>query len=820
LLHREAAASADAIARSLAAYAPDKAPTSEYAEQHHLASEMRALAAALAPGWLGAPLDALPKGTPLGDATRDTDPLFIRIGTAQPLDDARFPVVVPLLRAGHLAVNADARDQRVAALLRSLALRLLAASRPGSVTIKVVDPLHHTFDLFGLPTVADPAGLKSVLNEAEQWIRDATRPDAARHRDLVVLITALPELTESTELLRIAALAQTGPGAGVHLIVAGWPPAPISDETSLAPLANATQISVRNPYVIVSDPPGGSFGVTAPQLSVPVYLDPEPPHELISETCAEVFAQARQNTSHHLGSLMPAKIWQDSSAHGMVTTVGWAHHAGADAPVTLRFNDLSPHWLIGGRAGAGKSAFLVNVLYGLCSRYSPDELHVYLADFAEGLAFGEFTPNRRDPSFLPQTRAIGIEADREYGLSMLISLDAELTDRSIAMRDEGANRFTELRRARTVPRIVCVLDEYQVLLNGDDDIARRCAQLLEALVRKGRAHGIHLILAGRVAPVGQYDAILSQFPLRIALPGGGHVLDPRNEAAAGIAVGTAVINTASGLGGPSGASRAHERTVEFPDPHAEEASLGDARTAIWKARDKSKPLPPVFVGHAPARLADDPTYQSLKPPVVRPTVLVGRVVDTALSTAAFSLDASPGRHVAVLGRGDDAVQILTQAAISLAAQHDPGSVTFTLLPLVAAADRAAAGLRDELVAAGHKVILGDATHLSDPPTGYVIGYGMEAVREHPDLGRLVNEGPAQHRYLLGWWRSVRRFATDTPPGEQIAGLVLLDVTAEDLRDLGLPGHVWQPRPGRALLHDRHDLRTQLFVPFRAEGEAR
>src|SRR5690349_8525275 len=29
-------------------------------------------------------------------------------------------------------------------------------------------------------------------------------------------------------------------------------------------------------------------------------------------------------------------------------------------PDELRFNDLTPHWMVGGRSGAGKTAFLIN----------------------------------------------------------------------------------------------------------------------------------------------------------------------------------------------------------------------------------------------------------------------------------------------------------------------------------------------------------------------------------------------------------------------------------------------------------------------------
>ena len=95
-----------------------------------------------------------------------------------------------------------------------------------------------------------------------------------------------------------------------------------------------------------------------------------------------------------------------------------------DRPVTLQFNDLTPHWMIGGRSGAGKTAFLINVLYGLATRYGPDELTLYLLDFKEGVSFAEFVPTQRDRSWLPHARAVGVESDREYGLAVLRELDA------------------------------------------------------------------------------------------------------------------------------------------------------------------------------------------------------------------------------------------------------------------------------------------------------------------------------------------------------------------------------------------------------------
>jgi len=128
----------------------------------------------------------------------------------------------------------------------------------------------------------------------------------------------------------------------------------------------------------------------------------------VRRVCDTVVEQVRLVTPT-LRDLLPETLWGHSSADGLAVEVG---EAGGN-PVALRLADLTPHWLIGGRSGAGKTAFLINLLYGLAARYSPDELTLYLLDFKEGVSFTEFTPTDRDPSWIPQARAVGIESDRE-----------------------------------------------------------------------------------------------------------------------------------------------------------------------------------------------------------------------------------------------------------------------------------------------------------------------------------------------------------------------------------------------------------------------
>ncbi|HEX5596239.1 MAG TPA: FtsK/SpoIIIE domain-containing protein [Micromonosporaceae bacterium] len=845
-LHRQAAAAVAAASIALDAARP--APP-DHQQQHDLAERLRAAAAVLVPGWLGAPLDAQSEDAPLGGQRL---PGFVRVGTAQPLDDARFPAIVPLLGTGHLAVDADTRDPRVAGLIRSVLLRLLAAAPAGSLLVRAVDAAGSglVFSPFapladaGLmpPPATDRTGLRAALAEAEQWVRPA-RPATARHsrrdRTLLLVIATLPELTEGPDLNRIVALAQHGPEAGLHLIVAGWPPPPLTAETTQPPLPRSTAISVRNPYALLGDPPGASFGgyrahLPSTGLNAPVFLDEDPPAHLVDRVCQELATRFDAGSQSRLAELLPDEaegLWGEDATNGLATPVGY----DGDRPVILQFNDLTPHWMIGGRSGSGKTAFLINVLYGLCARYGPAELGLYLLDFKEGVSFTEFVPTERDGSWLPQARAVGVESDREYGLAVLRELDAEMTRRSVAYKKAGVARFADLREQHPLPRILCVIDEFQVLLADGDRLAAEAVSLLEALARKGRSYGIHLVLASQTvlgveSLYTKRDSIFGQFPVRVALPGGGDVLEPTNDAAAGLPLGTAVVNTAGGLGGPRGATRGHERIIRFPDPQADRAELTELRHRLWAARDADASPPQVFAGYAHQHLTDDPAYRAvLARTSARPAALIGRAIDVSLSTAAFPLDTSPGRHLAILGPSSVGADLLDAAARSLAAHHAPRTVRFVIASLVADGDEPAAALAKDL-AQRQEVEMVDAAGLAkllDPDRpGYLVVFGMDAISAGglpaDRLRSLLRDGPGRGVHLLSWWRGLRRF-TEAIGGsaarEEVAGLVFLNVPATDVSLLLGESIDWRPRPNRALLHDRHAGRTTVIVPFvRSEGE--
>ena len=73
--------------------------------------------------------------------------------------------------------------------------------------------------------------------------------------------------------------------------------------------------------------------------------------------------------------------------------------------------------------------------------YSPDEVEFYLVDFKKGVEFKTYAVHK-----LPHARAIAVESDREFGLSVLQRLDAELSRRGNLFRAAGTQDLDRLPR--------------------------------------------------------------------------------------------------------------------------------------------------------------------------------------------------------------------------------------------------------------------------------------------------------------------------------------------------------------------------------------
>jgi DNA segregation ATPase FtsK/SpoIIIE, S-DNA-T family len=768
-----------------------------------------------------------------------------RIGGAEP----GFPVAVPLLDESHLQISSthDSRA-RAEALVENLLLRVMSTFRPGMVQLHVWDvgrftgslPRLYPLTRTGLLTVHDPGMLDELLEELSDRIRRVhTRVLVDGHPSLRSMAETAGGRTEpwvvavllgnrsglkDDEHRQLQRVARGGLACGIQLVLLDVPMtvnAPI--ETIRLDDSGVATTSMTGAYVTVEpDPPLPSTDVTGACHAI---ADEHERWRSRIGTFADLLPDAEE------------KWGESESISGLHAPVGFAD----GLPVEMALADASPHALIGGPSGSGKTNLLLTMISSMAARYGPDELEFYLLDFKEGVSFAQFAPGRRDRTWLPHARLIGvnINTDREFGLALLQFLSDEMRRRAEAAKAHEVTKLEELRAADPDgrwPRIVAVIDEFQYLFAERDAVTRQAALLLEDVARRGRSQGIHLVLASQdVSGIEAFwgrPGIFEQFVLRIALPRARRVLADLNDATLGLPRWHAVLNHESGI------THGNE-VVRIPDATGR-GSVDEVQRRLHERYAEGRPEPRLFDATRSPRFTDLVAGLAADG---EPCALVGQCIDVAGSAAAVRLPDAPGRNLGVLASvGREAVSVLGAAAESLAGQHPPGALDVVIAPLVAEAAEPARRLAERVAAVGQRV---EAVGLDDlrarvealaqdvgerlaeraprRPVALVL-YAADAADTTLDragteaMRKILHFGPETGVHVLGWWRSPARLKALLMMGaspDDLGVWVALDVQGSEVQPL-VPGLfvTWSPRPGRGLLFDRaqHAQPVVVIVP--------
>ncbi|SDF72834.1 FtsK/SpoIIIE domain-containing protein [Pseudonocardia oroxyli] len=784
-------------------------------------------------GWMGdVPLP------PVGGESRGDDPArggiegfprLWRIGAGRVEgggdDGGEFPVAVPLLDEAHLRVDTTPNTRADGeALVERLLMRLLSAFRPGVLRVDVWDgsqysmfPAMHPLSRTDLLVAHDPNRLDDLLEELSARIRrvhqqvliegyTSVSAHAAakgqRSEPWVVVVlaghrSALPD-EQQRQLQRIA---RSGLACGIVLVLLDLPITVAAPVESVRLTETDVRCSMTGPAVEVApDPPLDRAAVTAACTTI-------------------VSAHERWRALvRRFDDLLPAERGEGDSAPGLQTEIGF----NDGTVVELRLDDSSPHALIGGPSGSGKTNLLLGMIASLAARYRPDQLAFYLLDFKEGVSFAQFAPGRRDQTWLPHARLIGINVntDREFGLALLQFLADEMRTRSEVAKANEVTKLQELRglpdHERQWPRIVAVIDEFQYLFAENDALAKRATNLLEDVARRGRSQGIHLVFASQdVSGIEAFwgrPAIFEQFVLRIALPRARRVLAQLNEVALTLPKWHAVINHESGI-------RHANEIARIPD-----AGAGSAVHQVQKEAHQR------YAGEPP-RLFDGARSPSAAALVARVSpedpvqAVLGQVIDIDGTAARVRLPDAPGRNVAVLGSSEDAVRVLAAAARSLALTSP--RARFLVAPLVGDTETVAAAVRQgtsdpDLVTVtltGFRAAVEDLAEQvrgraagGDRSPVFLLVQGADAAdplleRSGTDaLRTVVRFGPEVGVHVVGWWRSpmrLKQLLTLSASPDDVGAWIGLDVQGAELAPFAsMTAVAWSPRAGRGLFFDR------------------
>ncbi len=628
-------------------------------------------------------------------------------GAAHAVTDST-PAVLAVPQYCSLLIQTDraGRNQAIDAL-RVIMLRLLTTLPPGRVRFTIVDPLGlgesfagfmHLADyeeaLVGGRIWTDPEQIEARLTELtshmenviQKYLRnefpsiDAYNRQAGQlaepYRFLVV--ADFPANFTENAVRRFSSIISSGPRCGVFTLVMQDKRLKLPPEISLEDLAAGRLHLIHdNQTWRAEDPVRRKFSLQ---------IDTPPAEDELTRLMHDVGRSAK-NAFHvelPFDSIVPSaeQRWSRSAAEDLVIPIG---HAGA---VRLQYfnmgRGLAQHSLIAGKTGSGKSTLLHVIITNLALWYRPDEVELYLIDFKKGVEFKTYVTHA-----LPHARAIAIESDREFGVSVLQRLDAEMTRRGDLFRAAGVQDLPAYREAarQPLPRTVLLVDEFQIFFAEDDRLSQEAAVLLDRLVRQGRAFGIHVVLGSQTlaGTAGLARSTMGQMAIRIALQcseaDSQLILDDTNVAARLLArPGEAIYNDAGGLV----AGNSNFQIAWLSDDRQAEL-LGEVQS-LARAGQWSGPPPIVFEGNALADIRQNHQLAGLiqSPAWPAPTpakyVWLGDPVAIKDPTH-ITLRTQSGANAVLIGQREDVAQSLLAATIvCLAAQHSPQSARFIVLP--------------------------------------------------------------------------------------------------------------------------------------------
>lgn len=204
------------------------------------------------------------------------------------------------------------------------------------------------------------------------------------------------------------------------------------------------------------------------------------------------------------------KFWTKSSQHEVVVPVGWdINHK----EVCFEIGEAQNHTLICGRSGSGKSNFLHVLIQNLAFYYAPDEVQLFLLDYKEGVEFNAYT----DP-ILEHARLVSVASSVSYGITFLKWLCDEMQKRAELFKQFNVKDLNNYRKHDEMPRLIVVIDEFQVLFS-DNKSTKAVEGHLNTLLKKGRSYGVHLVLATQTMRGTDINpSFKAQIANRIALP--------------------------------------------------------------------------------------------------------------------------------------------------------------------------------------------------------------------------------------------------------------------------------------------------------------
>ena len=443
-------------------------------------------------------------------------------------------------------------------IAKSLVMRLFMTIKPDKVHFTFVDPimLGDTFALFNQLVDANDRTSRVINEEVcitvqdiDKKLSDMTKYIAnvsqnflqGKYKNIkeynqaakqnaepyqVLMIMDFPGSFKEESLQNLEKIISTGPKCGVYTVIleSSEQRVKLTDEKLKLLISNIKEQTV--PFYINENEVSllAKDGEKIPISIINHLLSDEKTLKIVINKLRKGIKEADKTTilldDEHMGVFPKENDWfKENSQRGLEIPIG-IH--GANNVQHLSFGTKAYHALIIGQIGSGKSSLLHTIIMNSLVRYPADELSIYLIDFKQGVEFKAYANHK-----LNAIRVVAIECEREFGSSVLTHLRKEFDDRSKLFTKHNVRRIEDYReigedhKKLRMPRILLIIDEFHILFSKDNDTAgKKAAENLEFLVREGRSHGFHIILASQsMANLGGGfgQEVWGQVGVRIAL---------------------------------------------------------------------------------------------------------------------------------------------------------------------------------------------------------------------------------------------------------------------------------------------------------------
>lgn len=672
-------------------------------------------------------------------------------------------------------------------------------------------------------------------DESANWSAyNAKNPDCRLAYKVLVLFDAPEQLSEKS-LWFLQRLCENGPRCGVLPIIA-INEHRLQDQRYEKFRATAAQaVAAFDALFATSSVARNGLSSSCKTEQWPRQEQLGPYLSALAEECAR---QARFSRS--MKDLWSGFSKGATTCTGFDIPIGWST-AGAPASFVLGATTSEHHALLAGKTGSGKSNLLHVLIHSLCQRYSPAEVDLYLLDYKESTEFSVYA----DPP-LPHARLVATESDPEYGITVLRHLVGELQRRGRMFKENKVSDFASFRAStgEQLPRVLLVIDEFQVLFAGTRSVAEAAEQFLSQLLKQGRSFGIHVLLATQTLKginAMSLGSIITQLGCRIALACGQEdsamILSANNWAAAELqSPPEGIINNANGARSgnvkfliplaDSDTCREHISTLA---QHASRQGMAD-KTRIFNGAHL--PEPPcattyqnVCSGDGALLLGQQLTFDAdmLTVPLIQRTAFnvlfsgYNDAIHDGLLNATLSSLVASSRFDEIIFFNARGVTAKGEFTSGTRAPGGPVQVfdDIAALPLQAIAD-AIGSRRVALIIDGL-----DSERLLHPPTAFRPPKPGEPLGPGDLLKRIAEDGPRQGVFVFAFVERWQRCASTCKEllsyFELRLGYCMSEDDAGSLVSTGIGKFKGLEKPNRAVLVNRMTSETTWFRPYVAKS---